>query len=62
MRLSWKKFTSFSKSMGLVFTFDLKIELDSHCFSVLAAKLFHITGPSMNICNLLFRSLVFGLL
>ena len=44
------------------FYFDLKRELDSNSFSVLATKLFHITGPRIDIRNLLLRSLVFGLL
>ena len=39
-----KKVTSFSKARSLVFTFDLKRELDSSSFSVLVTKLFHIAG------------------
>ena len=35
----------YSKSKSLHFTFDLKRELHSSSFSVLATKSFHITGP-----------------
>ena len=38
------KVTSFLKARSLVFTFDLKRELDSSSSSVLATKLFHIAG------------------
>ena len=57
-----KKVSSFSKSMSLVFTFNLKRELDSGSFSVLGTKLFHIAGSRIDIRNLLLRGLVFGLL
>ena len=49
------------KSRSLVLNFDLKRELDSSSFSVLATKLFHVVGPRIDIRNLLLRSLVFGL-
>ena len=62
LRLFQKKVNSFSKSRGLVLTFNLKRELDSSSFSVLATKLFHMTGPRIDIRNLLWSSLVFGLL
>ena len=42
--------------MSLVFIFDLKRELDSGSFSVLAAKLFHIAGPRIDIGNKHLRS------
>ena len=58
----FKRKLLFSKSRSLVFTFDLKRELDSSSFSLLAAKLFHIAGPFIDIWNLILRSLVFGLL
>ena len=54
------KVTSFLKSKNLVFTFDLKRELDSSSFSALATKLFHIAGP--RIQNLLLCGLVLDLL
>ena len=56
------KVTLLSKSRSLVFTFALKRELDSSSVFVLATKLFHITGSSIDILNLLLHSLVFGLL
>ena len=62
MRLFIKKVTSFLTSRSLFFTFDLKRELDSSSFSVLATKLFHIAGHCVDIWNLLLRSLIFGLL
>ena len=43
-------------------TFDLKRELDSSSFSVVATKLFYKAGTRLDICNLLLRCLVFGLL
>ena len=62
LRLFIKKVTSFLTSRSLFFTFDLKRELDSSSFSVLATKLFHIAGHCIDIWNLLLRSLIFGLL
>ena len=47
---------------GSVFTFDLKRELGSSSFSVVATKLFHNAGPRIDIPSLLLRSLVFRLL
>ena len=52
----------FKVNRSLVFTFNLKRELDLSSFSVLPTKLFDIAGPRIYIRNLLLRSLVFGLL
>ena len=50
------------KVRGFSFTFDLKRELETSSFSVLATKLFYINGIRIDIQNLLLRSLGFGLL
>ena len=51
-----KKATSFSRLWSLVFTFDLKGDLGSSFFPVLATKLFHKSRLCIDIQNLLFHS------
>ena len=51
---------SYFKLRSLVFTFDLKRELDSSYLSVLATKFFHTARPFIDIRKLIFYSLVFG--
>ena len=47
---------------GFSFTFDLKRELETSSFLVLATKLFHVNGTRIDIQNFLFGSQCFGLL
>ena len=51
-----EKATSFSRLRSLVFTFDLKRDLGSSFFPVLATKLFHKARPRIDIQNLLLHS------
>ena len=44
------------------FILVLKIPYDLIYFSVLAARLFHIAGPVMEIRNLHLRNIIFGFL
>ena len=59
--LKKRKITSFSKSRSVVFSFDLKRELHSSYFFLLAAKLFHKAWSWIDTKNLLLHTIVSGL-